>query len=170
MPENRTMTESATPPEPASAPDPTALIRSRSYIALLLLGAVLGVPVATVAYFFLVAVSKLQTEIFTDLPKDLGFGGSRSGGRCHGWRSAACLLLWPFATCREPEATNPRRVSSRAGQFSPSNSSALSRRHSPRSVSGWCSDPRPHSSQLVAGWVFWRCTWSRETHHQWRQW
>ncbi len=75
MPENRTMTESATPPEPASAPDPTALIRSRSYIALLLLGAVLGVPVATVAYFFLVAVSKLQTEIFTDLPKDLGFGG-----------------------------------------------------------------------------------------------
>jgi H+/Cl- antiporter ClcA len=31
--------------------------------------------VATVAYFFLDAVSKIQTEIFTDLPKDLGFHG-----------------------------------------------------------------------------------------------
>jgi len=35
----------------------------------------LGVPVATVSYFFLDAVSKLQTEIFTDLPKNLGFQG-----------------------------------------------------------------------------------------------
>lgn len=69
------MTDSAAPPEPASAPDPTAVIKSRSYIALLLLGALIGVPVATVAYFFLDAVSKIQTEIFTDLPKDLGFHG-----------------------------------------------------------------------------------------------
>lgn len=69
------MTDSAASPEPASAPDPTAVIRSRSYLALLVLGALLGAPVATVAYFFLDAVSKLQTEIFTDLPKDLGFQG-----------------------------------------------------------------------------------------------
>ncbi|MGO9333344.1 MAG: chloride channel protein [Acidimicrobiales bacterium] len=69
------MTDSAAPPEPASAPDPTAVIKSRSYIVLLLLGALIGVPVATVAYFFLDAVSKIQTEIFTDLPKDLGFHG-----------------------------------------------------------------------------------------------
>ncbi|MGA2474092.1 MAG: chloride channel protein [Acidimicrobiales bacterium] len=69
------MTDSAAPPEPASAPDPTTVIKSRSYMALLLLGALIGVPVATVAYFFLDAVSKIQTEIFTDLPKDLGFHG-----------------------------------------------------------------------------------------------
>ena len=74
-PGDRTMTDTAASPEPASAPDPTAVIRSRSYIALLVLGAVIGVPVAAVAYFFLVAVAKLQTEIFTTLPKQVGFQG-----------------------------------------------------------------------------------------------
>jgi chloride channel protein, CIC family len=69
------MTDSAASPEPASAPDPAAVIKSRSYVALLALGALLGVPVATLAYFFLSAVSKLQTEIFTNLPKDVGFQG-----------------------------------------------------------------------------------------------
>ncbi len=67
---------SPAPPEPAAAaPDPTALIKSKSYIALLLLGAIIGVPVATVAYFFLDAVSRLQNEIFDDLPNSLGFHG-----------------------------------------------------------------------------------------------
>jgi H+/Cl- antiporter ClcA len=69
------MTDPALPPEPAPAPDPSAVIKSKSYIALLALGALLGVPVATVAYFFLDAVAKLQTEIFTDLPKQLGLQG-----------------------------------------------------------------------------------------------
>ncbi len=69
------MTDPAASPEPAPASDPTAVIKSRSYVALLLLGALIGVPVATVAYFFLDAVSKVQAEIFTDLPKDLGFQG-----------------------------------------------------------------------------------------------
>ncbi len=69
------MTDSAASPASSSTPDPTALIKSRSYLALLVLGALLGVPVATVAYFFLDAVSKVQTEIFTDLPKAVGFHG-----------------------------------------------------------------------------------------------
>ena len=69
------MTDSGTPPEAASSPDPTAVIKSRRYVVLLVLGALLGVPVATVAYFFLDAVSKLQAEIFTDLPTSLGFHG-----------------------------------------------------------------------------------------------
>ncbi len=69
------MTDPAASPEPASAPDPTAVVRTRSYVVLLVLGAVLGVPVATVAYFFLDAVAKLQTEIFTNLPEQLGFHG-----------------------------------------------------------------------------------------------
>lgn len=69
------MTDSAASPDPAAAPEPTALIKSRRYLVLLVLGALVGVPVATVAYFFLDAVSQLQREIFTDLPTSLGFHG-----------------------------------------------------------------------------------------------
>ena len=53
--------------------DALALLRSRSYVALLVLAAIIGVPVAAAAYFFLALVSKLQGWIFTDLPKGLGF-------------------------------------------------------------------------------------------------
>jgi H+/Cl- antiporter ClcA len=65
----------ATGTEAAPAPDPTSIIRSRGYVALLVLGALLGAPVAAVAYFFLVSVSKMQTKIFHDLPNSLGFHG-----------------------------------------------------------------------------------------------
>ena len=68
------MTDSAATPEQASTPpDPAAILKSRGFLALLALGALIGVPVATVAYFFLQAVAKVQTEIFTDLPKTVGF-------------------------------------------------------------------------------------------------
>jgi hypothetical protein len=53
--------------------DPLALLRSRSYVALLVLAAIVGVPVSAAAYFFLALVSKLQGWIFTSLPKELGF-------------------------------------------------------------------------------------------------
>ena len=53
--------------------DPLALLRSRSYVALLVLAAIIGVPISAAAYFFLALVSKLQVWIFTDLPKDVGF-------------------------------------------------------------------------------------------------
>jgi H+/Cl- antiporter ClcA len=53
--------------------DPLALLRSRSYVSLLVIAAIIGVPVSAAAYFFLALVSKLQGWIFTDLPKDLGF-------------------------------------------------------------------------------------------------
>jgi H+/Cl- antiporter ClcA len=53
--------------------DPIALLRSRSYLALLALAAIIGVPVSAAAYFFLALVSKLQEWVFADLPKDLGF-------------------------------------------------------------------------------------------------
>jgi H+/Cl- antiporter ClcA len=53
--------------------DPLALIRSRSYVALLVLAAIIGVPVSVAAYFFLALVSKMQGWIFTELPKGLGF-------------------------------------------------------------------------------------------------
>jgi H+/Cl- antiporter ClcA len=53
--------------------DPLALLRSRSYLALLVLAAIVGVPVSAAAYFFLALVSKLEGWIFTDLPHELGF-------------------------------------------------------------------------------------------------
>ena len=54
-------------------PDPVALLRSRSYLVLLVLAALVGVPVSAAAYFFLALVSKLQGWIFTSLPTELGF-------------------------------------------------------------------------------------------------
>ena len=56
----------------ARPPDAGDILRSRSYVPVLLLGALLGVPVAAVAYFFLAFVSKAQTLVFTDLPEGLG--------------------------------------------------------------------------------------------------
>ena len=52
---------------------PVELLKSRTYVALLVLGAILGVAVATVAYFFLKAVAEAQQYLFTTLPEDLGF-------------------------------------------------------------------------------------------------
>jgi H+/Cl- antiporter ClcA len=53
--------------------DPLALLRSRSYVALLVLAAIIGVPISAAAYFFLALVSKLQVWVFADLPKAVGF-------------------------------------------------------------------------------------------------
>jgi H+/Cl- antiporter ClcA len=59
----------------ATPPDPVALLRSKSYVALLILAALVGVPVSAAAYFFLALVDKLQGWIFTSLPDGLGFDG-----------------------------------------------------------------------------------------------
>jgi H+/Cl- antiporter ClcA len=53
--------------------DPRTLLRSRSYLQLLVIAAVLGVPVSAAAYGFLALVNGLQQEIFTHLPHGLGF-------------------------------------------------------------------------------------------------
>lgn len=66
------MTDSAV--SGASAPlNPAELLKSRDYVALLVLAALIGVPVSTVAYFYLKAVNAAQTYVFTTLPKDLGW-------------------------------------------------------------------------------------------------
>lgn len=52
-----------------------AALRSRSYLVLLVLAALIGAPISAIAYGFLALVSKLQGWIFTDLPKGLGFHG-----------------------------------------------------------------------------------------------
>ncbi len=66
---------SAPPGPPTAPPDPAALVRDRSYVMALVAGAIIGIPVAVFAYFFLAAVSKGQEYFFTTLPKELGFQG-----------------------------------------------------------------------------------------------
>jgi hypothetical protein len=73
----------------ATPVDPLGLLRSRSYVALLLLAATIGVPISAAAYFFLALVSKLQEWIFTTLPKDLGFHAEP--------------MWWPIRRCCWPE-------------------------------------------------------------------
>ncbi len=66
------MTDPGTPGSPAAAPasDPVALLRSRSYLTLLVLAAVIGAPVSAIAYFYLKFVAEAQTFVFQTLPKD----------------------------------------------------------------------------------------------------
>jgi H+/Cl- antiporter ClcA len=63
----------AAAPPASSSPDPAAILRSRNYVVLLVFGAIVGVVVATVAYFYLKLVAEAQQYFFVTLPKDLGF-------------------------------------------------------------------------------------------------
>jgi H+/Cl- antiporter ClcA len=49
------------------------LLRSRAYLRLLVVAAVLGVPISAVAWAFLALVSKLQHWMYASFPNDLGF-------------------------------------------------------------------------------------------------
>ncbi|HEY1641634.1 MAG TPA: chloride channel protein [Streptosporangiaceae bacterium] len=55
--------------------DAARLLRSRSYLGLLGLAAVIGAPVSVLAYFFLWLVGKLQHLIYDRAPHELGFHG-----------------------------------------------------------------------------------------------
>jgi H+/Cl- antiporter ClcA len=61
---------------PPPSPDPAAVLRSRRYIGLLVLAAILGVPISAAAYGFLALVAGLQEWLFSDLPEALGFDGA----------------------------------------------------------------------------------------------
>ena len=102
------MTNAAPPPVPSPAPDPFSLLKSRSYVVLLVLGAVIGVPVATVAYFFLDAVSKVQTEIYQDssgeprVPRRTAVVAGCPGSRFSGFLVALTLRYLPGTGGHEP--------------------------------------------------------------------
>ncbi len=74
-------------PDPAAAPDPAELLKDNRYLGMLAMGAIIGVPVAVVAYFFLKLVAEVQQYIFDTLPNDLGFHGAPS------WWSVPFLAL-----------------------------------------------------------------------------
>jgi H+/Cl- antiporter ClcA len=57
----------------ASPPDASATLRSRGFAVLLLLAAGVGVVVSLAAWGFLELVQQIQTGVYTDLPKDLGY-------------------------------------------------------------------------------------------------
>jgi H+/Cl- antiporter ClcA len=60
----------------ASIPDPAEILRSRRYVGLLVLAAIVGVPISAAAYGFLALLAWLQDWVFTDLPEALGFDGT----------------------------------------------------------------------------------------------
>ncbi|MBO0657434.1 chloride channel protein [Streptomyces triculaminicus] len=66
------MPDARTGPTDASPPDPFTILRSRNYVVLLVMAAVVGVPVTAAAFGFLALVAKLQPMLYTDLPKALG--------------------------------------------------------------------------------------------------
>lgn len=55
--------------------DPAAVIRSKAYLAALVLAAILGIPISAVAYGFLALVSAIQEALFVDLPQSIFTGG-----------------------------------------------------------------------------------------------
>jgi H+/Cl- antiporter ClcA len=58
-----------------TADDPYAMLRTRRYVVLLVLAAILGVPIAAGAYYFLWLVTHVEEWVFSDLPDGLGFDG-----------------------------------------------------------------------------------------------
>src|SRR4051795_483731 len=58
---------------PPARPDPAALMRSPPYVGLLLISALLGAPIAAVAYYFLKLTDLLQHWTYIDLPTAVGF-------------------------------------------------------------------------------------------------
>src|ERR1700685_417483 len=63
------------PDPPPASQNPMELLRSRSYLVLLIFGAIVGVPVAVIAYYFLKLVALAQKYFFGTLPGELGFHG-----------------------------------------------------------------------------------------------
>lgn len=59
----------------APPPDPLDLVKSRSYVQLLVLAGLVGIPVSAVAYGYLKLVSLLQQWMFASLPNEVGFKG-----------------------------------------------------------------------------------------------
>ena len=58
------------------ADDPYAMLRTRSYVVILVLSALVGAPIAAGAYYFLSLINHIQEWVFSDLPDGLGFDGA----------------------------------------------------------------------------------------------
>lgn len=63
----------ATPAAAAAALNPAELLRSRQYIVILLLSAIVGVPISLAAYGFIQLVDVIQTGLYDHLPHVFGY-------------------------------------------------------------------------------------------------
>jgi hypothetical protein len=72
-------------------PDPVAMLRSKSYLVLLVLAAIVGVPVSAAAYFFLALVSKLDPVV--DLRRRW------PAGTAGGWLAGCCFKTSYMLAC-----------------------------------------------------------------------
>ena len=157
-------------PPPGPAPvDPVALLRTRSYVQLLVLaGGIIGVPVSGVAYGFLWLVSELQDALFSDLPDRLGYddgaGLVADAGRS---RSAACSSRRRSSGSRAPAGTRRPTASSPPAPCPRSSSPASRSRPSRPSASVRCSAPRRRSSPSAAAWACSRCASPPATRRRW---
>lgn len=80
------------PAAPPSSIDPVAVMRSRPYIAALVLAAVLGVPISVLAYGFLAFVATVQQFVFVGLPNQV------LGGPAPAWWPVPWLVLCGLLT------------------------------------------------------------------------
>jgi H+/Cl- antiporter ClcA len=85
---------------PTSPPDPASIMRSRQFVGLLVLAAIVGVVASLAAWCFLELVHEAQEGIYTDLPDALGFDSTPL------WWSLPALaiagVLVAFAIARLP--------------------------------------------------------------------
>jgi len=61
------------PPAPPAPPDPAAILRSRNFVAVLVLAAGVGLIVSLVCWGFLELIHQIQVGVFSDLPDALGY-------------------------------------------------------------------------------------------------
>ena len=81
--------------EPAASPtslDPVVVIRSKPYVAALVLAAVLGVPISIIAYGFLAFVAAVQQFVFVGLPNQI------FSGQAPAWWPVPWLVLCGLLT------------------------------------------------------------------------
>lgn len=81
------MTEQPTAAAPEEGPDPEALMRSRPFLGLLALAAIVGVIASLVAWGFLEAIHEIENGVYDSLPDALGFESTPD------WWSLPVLLI-----------------------------------------------------------------------------
>lgn len=132
--------------------DPYALVRTRGYLKLLLVAAVVGFPVCAVAFGFLALVHELEPLIYADLPRALGFAGTPL------WWPVPMLvvagLLVGLAIRHLPGNGGHEPADGlalRGAPRSPRSPASRSRRWPPSASVRW-SAPRRRSSPSAADW------------------
>jgi H+/Cl- antiporter ClcA len=98
---------------PRESTGPAELLRSRRYVGLLLLAAVLGVPISAAAFGFLFLVSHIQRWVYDDLPASVGFSAAPT------WWPVPVLVLSGFLTGLAIRALPGRGGHSPAEGFKP---------------------------------------------------